>query len=126
MRDDVLAVRLRLLNRYLAQHPVLALVYRLKQHLCYLLLKKHRTRRQCRSLIPRLLKAIDQLRGAGRPQVATLGETLHDWQAEIATMWRFNHKNGITEGFHTKMEVMQRQAYAFRNCRSYSLRVRVL
>jgi transposase len=28
-------------------------------------------------------------------------------------MWRFTRNNGITEGFHTKMEVLQRQAYGF-------------
>ena len=76
--------------------------------------------------VHRLLSVIDQLRGAGPPQLVTLGETLHAWQAEIATMWRFTRNNGITEGFHTKMEVMQRQAYGFRNFKSYRLRVRVL
>ena len=41
-------------------------------------------------------------------------------------MWRFTRNNGITEGFHTKMEVLQRQAYGFRNFRNYRLRVRVM
>ena len=40
-------------------------------------------------------------------------------------MWRFTRNNGITEGFHTKMEVLQRQAYGFRNFQNYRLRVRV-
>jgi transposase len=44
-----------------------------------------------------------------------LGNTPHSWREEIATMWRFTRNNGITEGFHTKMEVLQRQAYGFRN-----------
>ena len=114
------------LNQYLALHPALALVYRLKQHLCYLLLKKHRTRKQCRRLIPRLLSVIDQLRGAGPPQLVTHGETLHAWQAEIATMWRFTRNNGITEGFHNKMETISRQAYGFRNFENYRQRVQVL
>jgi transposase len=114
------------LNLYLAQHPALQLVYRLKQHLCYLLLKKHRTRKQCQRLIPRLLKAIDQLRGAGPPQLVTLGETIQSWLTEIATMWRFTRNNAITEGFHTKMEVLQRQAYGFRNFKNYRLRVKVM
>jgi len=34
--------------------------------------------------------------------------------------------NGITEGFHTKIEVLQRQAYGFRNFQNYRLRVRVM
>lgn len=59
------------LSQYLAEHPALHLVYRLKQYLCYLLLKKHRTRKQCRKLIPRLLKVSDQLRGAGPAQLVT-------------------------------------------------------
>ena len=41
-------------------------------------------------------------------------------------MWRFTRNNGITEGFHTKMEVLQRQAYGFRNFQNYRMRVKVL
>lgn len=55
-----------------------------------------------------------------------LGNTLHAWREEIACMWRFTRKNGITEGFHTKMEVLQRQAYGFDNFQSYRLRVKVM
>ena len=32
----------------------------------------------------------------------------------------------ITEGFHTKMEVLQRHAYGFRNFQNYGLRVKVM
>jgi len=32
---------------------------------------------------------------------------------EIAAMWRFSRNNGITEGFHNKMELISRQAYGF-------------
>jgi hypothetical protein len=38
--------------------------------------------------------------------MVTLGETLDSWKEEIATMWRFTRNNGITEGFHNKMETM--------------------
>jgi transposase len=51
------------------------------------------------------------------PQLVQLGQTLTSWALEIATMWRFTRNNGITEGFHTKMELLQRQAYGFRNFR---------
>jgi transposase len=111
---------------YLAARPALELIYRFKQRLCSLLLKKHRTRKQCENLAPRLLRAIDQLRQAGLAQLVQLGETLHSWSTEIATMWRFTRNNAITEGFHTKMEVLQRQAYGFRNFQNYRLRVKVL
>ena len=50
------------LSVYLSERPVLKLIYRFKQRLCYLLLKKHRTRKQCAQMIPRLLRAIYELR----------------------------------------------------------------
>ncbi|MGA2882710.1 MAG: ISL3 family transposase [Bryobacteraceae bacterium] len=103
------------LATYLADRPALDLIYRFKQKLCYLLLKKHRTCKQCETLIPRLLRAIDQLRQAGFAPLVALGQTLASWSHEIAAMWRFTRNDGITEGFHTKMEVLQRQAYGFRN-----------
>jgi transposase len=117
--------RLRL-NGYLAQHPALATVYRFKQRLCHVLLYKHRTARQCRKLAPRLLRSIYQLRHCGLAPLETLGDTLLSWSEEIARMWRFTRNNAITEGFHTKMEVLQRQAYGFRNFNNYRLRVKVL
>ena len=85
----------------------------LKQRLHYLLLKKHKTRRQCQKVIPRFLRAV-------------LGDTLHSWSEEIARMWRFTRSNGITEGFHNKMETISRQAYGFRNFENYRQRVQVL
>ncbi len=114
------------LATYLAGFPILELIYRFKQRLCYLLLKKHRTRRQCEPLARRFLRAVYQLRHAGLPQLVQLGETLHAWREEIGAMWRFTRNNGITEGFHNKMELINRQAYGFRNFENYRLRVKVL
>jgi transposase len=114
------------LAAYLAQHPVLETIYRFKQRLCHLLLKKHRTRKQCVQLIPRFLRAVYQLRQAGLPPLVQLGQTLASWSEEIVAMWRFTRNNGITEGFHNKMELINRQAYGFRNFQNYRLRVKVL
>ncbi len=114
------------LKAYFEQFPVLGEIYRFKQRLCYLLLKKHRTRKQCLPLAQRFLKALDDLSQAGLAQLVQLGQTLASWQVEIATMWRFTRNNGITEGFHTKMEVLQRQAYGFRNFNNYRLRVKMM
>jgi transposase len=93
----------------------LELIYRFKQRLCYLLLKKHRTRRQCEVWIPRFLPALRQLRHAGLAQLGQLGQTLTSWSQEIVAMWHFTRNNGITEGFHNRMELINRQAYGFRN-----------
>lgn len=114
------------LDNYLAEHPALDTIYRFKQRLCYLLLFKHRTAKQCRKLAPRLLRSIFHLRNCGLGPLATLGDTLYSWSEEIARMWRYTRSNAITEGFHTKMEVLQRQAYGFRNFNNYRMRVKVL
>jgi hypothetical protein len=98
---------------------LMAAVYGFKQRLSYLLLHKHRTARQCRKLAPRLLRSIYQLRHCGVAPLETRGDTLASWSEEIARMWRFTRSNASTEGFHNKMEVLQRQAYGFRNFNNY-------
>lgn len=114
------------LRAYLQVHPILEAVYDFKQKLCRLLRVKHRTARQCRYLIPLLLKAIHQLRSSGLEALQTLGATLASWQEEVACMWRFTRNNAITEGFHTKMEMISRRAFGFRNFQNYRLRVTAL
>ena len=114
------------LETYFDQFPALREIYRFKQRLCYLLLKKHKTRKQCAHLANRFLKALHDLSQAGLAQLVQLGQTLASWSVEVATMWRFTRNNGITEGFHTKMEVLQRQAYGFHNFQNYRMRVKVM
>jgi len=114
------------LSQYLRENPAMERIYQFKQKLCYLLLEKRLNQNKCRELAPKLLWMITQLRQQPLPQMVQLGNTLHSWREEIATMWRFTRNNGITEGFHTKMEVLQRQAYGFRNFNNYRLRVKVM
>jgi len=78
-----------------------------------------------RSLDPHL-RALHQLRHAGLAQLVQLGQTLTSGSQEIVAMWRFTRNNGITEGFHNKMELINRQAYGFRNFENYRLRVKLL
>lgn len=111
---------------YFAQQPALAILYEFRERLCRLLLLRQQTARACRHLVPVLLHAIDQLRSSAFAELQSLGQTLHSWREEIARMWRFTRNNAITEGFHTKMEVLQRQAYGFRNFKNYRLRVVVM
>ena len=66
------------------------------------------------------------MRGSKFAFLVTLGNTLESWNEEIARMWRYTRNNAITEGFHTKIEMIQRRAYGFRNFENLRLRVRVL
>jgi transposase len=114
------------LSRYLDEHPAVRIVYEAKEELCVLLNIKLQGKRACRPLAVRLLEWIERLRQTPLQAFQTLAETLDSWKEEIARMWRFTKNNGITEGFHTKMEMIQRRAYGFRNFNNYRLRVIVL
>jgi len=82
------------LAAYFVDFPVLEPIYRFKQKLCYLLLHKHRNQKHCRVLLPRFLRAVQQLRDAKLCHLVQLGETLHAWSKEIVAMWRFTRNNG--------------------------------
>ena len=114
------------LKDYLSRHPALSVIYDFKQRLVRLMLSRHCTKRACRRLIRVLFHYIDQLQTSGFEALKTLGQTLGSWREEVAAMWRFTKNNGITEGFHTKMEMISRRAFGFKNFENYRLRVKAL
>jgi len=124
--DNLTPAQNATLARYFEQNPAVQILYEEREQIWKLLLLRHRNARACRRLVPALLHHIHQLRNCGFAPLQSLGETLDSWKQEIARMWRFTRNNGITEGFHTKMEVLQRQAYGFRNFDNYRLRVVVM
>jgi transposase len=113
-------------DEYFKAHPAIAAVYEFKQQLHQLLMNKHCKARRCKQLIPVFLNGLEQLKNQPFMPLQTLAKTLSHWQEEIVRMWRFTKSNGITEGFHRKMKLIQRRAYGFRNFENYRLRVRVL
>jgi len=114
------------LFKYLDEHQGLRSIYEFKQKLTQLMLMKKQTKKQCRRLIPVYLEYIYQLKNSVFESMVTLGKTLESWSEEVVRMWRFTKSNGITEGFHNKMEMISRRAYGFRNFENYRLRVRAL
>lgn len=112
------------LGRYLEEHPAIAALYRFKQDLWELLRPHGLTPSSCRSRVAELLAHIRALKESSFASLVSLGETLDSWKEEIARMWRFSKNNGITEGFHTKMEMISRRAFGFKNFDNYRLRVR--
>lgn len=113
------------LKSYLNKVPGLKITYEFKQKLNKLMRNKHRTKKQCKQLIPKFLKMIEELKKSHFTYLKKLGKTLEKWKFEIARMWRVTKTNSITEGLHNKMEVLSRRAYGFRNFNNYRLRVRV-
>ena len=123
-RPDRLEERLKNeLDRLFGKAPALKAVYDKLQQVCSILRSKNQNKPQCKCLIERLLHIIDELRQSGLKPAQTLARTLSDWREEIARKWRFSRSNGITEGFHRKMKLIQRRAYGFRNFQNCRLRV---
>ncbi|MBQ0760436.1 MAG: transposase [Zhongshania sp.] len=58
--------------------------------------------------MPSYLELLEQLHNS---PLRALAGTLTYWMTPIIAMWRFRKSNGITEGFHNKMEMMTRRAY---------------
>ena len=124
--EKLTAKRLKQRNDYFTEQPAIEAIYRFKQRLHQLLMYKHCTAKKCRRLIPIFLRRIAELKASPFQSLQMLGNTLYQWREEIARMWRFTKSNGITEGFHRKMKLIQRRAYGFKNFDNYRLRVRVL
>lgn len=110
------------LDNYLSQRPVLAEIYAFKQKLCTLLDMRSKNKVTLRPVVHDFIDMINQLRQTTLEPLKTLGETLDRWKEEIGRMLRFSRSNGITEGFHTKMEMLSRRAFGFRNFQNYRLR----
>jgi transposase len=111
------------LDRYLESRPVLKEIYEFKQNLVRILLLKGQSKKALRPRIHELVGMVNQLKATSLEALATLGHTLERWLEEIGRMLRFSRSNGITEGFHTKMEMISRRAFGFRNFQNYRLRV---
>ena len=111
------------LQKYLSDYPVLHALYEAKQKLNGMLLMKNIRAKQAKEIIPQLLELLEQF--ANSP-VKTLANTIKSWLEPIVRMWRFSKSNGITEGFHTKMEMISRRAFGFRNFENYRMRVLAL
>ena len=71
-------------------------------------------------MMPQFLALIEQFE---QSPARALAATLRSWLEPIVRMWRFTKSNGITEGFHTKMEMLSRRAYGFRNFENHRVRV---
>lgn len=108
------------LAQYLKDYPVLEALYQAKQRLMEFLLIRQIRAKHARRLLPRFLRLIGQFTDS---PARVLAATLTSWLEPIVRMWRFSRSNGITEGFHTKMEMLSRRAYGFRNFENYRLRV---
>ncbi|MCQ5217607.1 transposase [Desulfovibrio desulfuricans] len=125
-RDRLTDAQKERLRTYFADSPGIKSLYEFLHETADLLRVRAQIVDSCRRYVAELLDKIDQLRETPFAPLRTLGKTLHNWREKVPRMFRFTRNNGITEGFHRKMKLIQRRAYGFRNFENYRLRVRVL
>lgn len=116
LRDD----QYENLMAYLENFPVLKRLYEVKQTLNQFILRKSVNESYMSQLLPDFLELLKQMNVS---PLKGLAKTLTSWLQPILAMWRYERSNGMTEGFHNKMEMLSRRAYGFRNFENYRLRV---
>ena len=124
-REWLKAQDMERLKSFFRGNPAIELAYEFKERLCGLLNKKSQTAKQCRDNIRKLKEMMKTMKYEAPTEFGKLAETISEWFAPIIRMWRFTKNNGITEGFHRKMKLIQRRAYGYRNFENYRLRVLV-
>jgi transposase len=98
------------LERYFEQQPAIRNIWIFCQELAELCRNKGKNPSACKKLIQILLKKIEMLKESPFKPMQTLGKSLTSWLNPIARMFRFHRSNGIVEGFHRKMKLIQRRA----------------
>ena len=121
--DKLFPQQKRILERLFAHHPAIKPIYEQMQKTNQLMRLKNINASEARKLLPQFLTLIETLKASGFTPIVTLAKTLATWDEAIVCMWRFSKSNGITEGFHRKMKLIQRRAYGFKNFENYRLRV---
>lgn len=126
-RSDKLSEEQRYrLQTYLKQNPVLEAMYAKREELLTLLRLKNTKYQKAKRYIPEYLRILEELRASPFVELKRLSNTLHSWSEEIMRMWRYGKSNGMTEGFHNKMELIARRAYGYRSFNNYRKRVLAL
>ena len=113
------------LHQLFELNPAIGISHHFKEQLCDLLRIKTQNVKQCKRNIRKLREMMLMLTHQAPPEMKKIGLTIRKWYAPIIRMWRYLQNNGITEGFHRKMKLIQRRAYGFRNFQNYRLRVLV-
>lgn len=111
------------LQKYLDSISGLSPIYNARTQLLRLMLLKKLSWSEARQKIHEFFELLNHLSECPIDALKSLGTTLDSWKEEILRMWRVSWSNAQTEGFHTKMEMISRRAFGFRNFQNYRLRV---
>lgn len=118
--------RKEVLARYFEKQPIIKRLWEFWQELTELCRHTGKNKSACRKFVKDLLSKIELLSTTPFRPLKALSKSLKAWLNPIARMFRYDRSNGVVEGFHRKMKLIQRRAYGFRNFENYRMRVKVL
>lgn len=106
------------LDRALKASPELAQCYELKQEFLRIYDMKRRRRAK-----KRLRTWMAKVEAFGQRALVAFVQTLRDWWAEVVAYFRHRVTNAAAEGLNTKIKLVLRRAFGFRNHESFRIRV---
>lgn len=104
-------------DRWLAHHPELEEVYRIKERLHEVY--RCRGYDRARQSLERLLL---QTQASRLEEIQTLHKTLTRWKTEILNYFRTGLTNAMTEGFNRIASLVKNRGFGYRNEKNYRLR----
>ena len=111
LRCNLTARERQTLQELFELNPAIGVCHEFREKLGDLLRLKSRTVKQCRKNIHKLREMMRQLEHESPAELRKIGVRIRKWFTPIIRMWRYRKNNGITEGFHRKMKLIQRRAY---------------
>lgn len=113
-KEDLTPQENKELQSIFKRYPALAELWRIKEIIrrMYRLKDSKEARVRYRSIL-------NGLRGDARHRFARLYRTLTNWETEILNYFTHRITNGYTEGVHTRIKLLKRISYGFRNKDNY-------
>lgn len=117
-RERLTAKQEQVLDRVLRSYPNLAAFYRLKEDLRAVYASPGP-----QEAADRLSRAIMNAEAGEDAELRRWSRTLRHWRAEILAYFHRRTTNGFVEGLHTKIKLLKRASYGFRNVGVYVRRL---
>lgn len=99
---------------------MLEALYFAKQQLNGFLVMKHLRRKRAKQILPTFLSLLEQFKHS---PARALTQTLPSWLEPHLRLRRFTMAKGISEGFHTDMDMLSRRTFRLRNLDHYRLQI---
>ena len=113
-KEDLTKAEMQILKRLLKKHPAINDMWHLKEwfRTFYRLKDPKKAKARFTAVLSALAEEV-------RPRWKTLYKTLNRWREYILNYFAYRITNAYTEGIHTRIKLLKRISYGFRNKQNY-------